>query len=165
MTTPRIRPRTPTRTWTRTAIWHFVRHYLQMIVAMVLGMVILGPLESALLSPLGWSSLHGVSELEALVMATNMTAAMVAWMRYRGHGWAATNEMALAMYLPFIVLFPPLWLGFITPATMLSGGHLLMLPAMAGAMLLRRNEYTGHHKHHDHEQHSDRRHDQHEAAR
>jgi hypothetical protein len=146
MTTP--------RTWTRTAIAHVVRHYLEMVVAMVLGMVILGPLESALLTPLGWfTSIHAVPELDALVMATNMTAAMVVWMRYRGHGWAATNEMALAMYLPFVVLFPPLWLGFITPAAMLAGGHLLMLPAMAGAMLLRRSEYTGHQQH-DHVRHS-----------
>ena len=55
------------------------------------------------------------------------------------------------MYLPFVVLFPPLWLGFISPATMLTGGHLLMLPAMAAAMLLRRTEYTGHHQHNHHE--------------
>ena len=137
---------TPTRTWTRSAVWHFARHYLEMVVAMVLGMVVLGPFESALLTPMGWPSLHAIPELDAMVMATNMTVAMVAWMRYRGHGWAATNEMALAMYLPFLVLFPPLWLGLITPATMLTCGHLLMLPAMAGAMLLRRNEYTGHHQ-------------------
>jgi hypothetical protein len=138
-------PHTPIRS----AVWHFVRHYLEMVVAMVLGMVILGPLESALLTRLHWPPLHAVPELDALVMATNMTVAMAAWMRYRGHGWAATNEMALAMYLPFLVLFPPLWLGSTAPATMLTGGHLLMLPAMAGAMLLRRDEYTGHHQQHD----------------
>jgi hypothetical protein len=160
-------PHTPTRIWTRNAVWHFVRHYLEMVVAMVLGMVILGLLESALLSPLGWSSLRAIPELDALVMATNMTVAMVALMRYRGHGWAATNEMTVAMYLPFVVLFPPLWLGFITPATMLTGGHLLMLPAMAGAMLLRQTEYAGHyqHNHPDHHQHNHPDHHQHEAAR
>ena len=152
MTTSHTPTRTSARTWTRIAAWHFVRHYLEMVVAMVLGMVILGPLESALLTPLGWPSIRAIPEFDALVMATNMTVAMVAWMRYRSHGWAATNEMAIAMYLPFLVLFPPLWLGFITPATMLTGGHLLMLPAMAGAMLLRRNEYTGHHQQ-QHDQH------------
>jgi hypothetical protein len=139
---------TTLRTWTRTGVWEFVRHYLEMVVAMVLGMVLLGPLESALLNPLGWAAVRGVPELEALIMASNMTVAMVVWMRHRGHGWAATNEMAAAMYLPFLVLFPPLWLGLITPATMLAGGHLLMLAAMAAAMLLRRAEYTGHHQHH-----------------
>ena len=144
MTIPRTR--TSTRAWTRSAVWHFVRHYLEMVVAMVLGMVILGPLESALLTPLGWPSLRAIPELDALVMATNMTVAMVAWMRYRGHSRAATGLMAAAMYLPFVVLFAPLWLGAVSPTGMLVGGHVLMLPAMAGAMLLRREEYTGCHK-------------------
>jgi hypothetical protein len=143
MTTP--------RTWARTPAWQFVRHYLEMVVAMVLGMVLLAPLEAALLNPLGWAAVYAVPELEALIMASNMTVAMVVWMRHRGHGWAATNEMAAAMYLPFLVLFPPLWLGLITPATMLAGGHLLMLAAMAAAMLRRRAEYTGHHHAHLHE--------------
>ena len=50
-------------------------------------------------------------------------------------------EMAAAMYVPFVVLFPPLWMGLITAGTMLVAGHVLMLPAMAGAMLLRPHEY------------------------
>ena len=50
MTIPHTR--TSTRAWTRSAVWDFVRHYLEMVVAMVLGMVILGPLESALLTHL-----------------------------------------------------------------------------------------------------------------
>ena len=104
----------------------------------------LGPLESALLDPLGCRSVRAVPELDALVMATNTTAAMVAWMGHR-HSWAATGLMAAAMYLPFVVLFAPLWLGALSLTGMLVGGHLLMLPAMAGAMLLRREEYTGHH--------------------
>ena len=136
---------TPRSAWTRAGGWRFARHYLEMLVAMLLGMAVLGPLESALLDPLGWLSVRAVPELDALVMATNMTAAMVAWMGYRRHGWAATGLMAAAMYLPFVVLFAPLWLGALSPTGMLVGGHLLMLPAMAGAMLLRREEYTGHH--------------------
>ena len=100
----------------------------------------LGPLESALLDPLGCRSVRAVPELDALVMATNTTAAMVAWMGHR-HSWAATGLMAAAM----CVLFAPLWLGALSPTGMLVGGQLLMLPAMAGAMLLRREEYTGHH--------------------
>jgi hypothetical protein len=137
---------TPRSTWTRTTGWRFARHYLEMVVAMVLGMAVLGPVESVLLDPLGWQSVRAVPELHALVMATNMTVAMVAWMRFRGHGWAATNLMAAAMYLPFVVLFPALWLGLLSVAGMFVGGHVLMLPAMAAAMLLRRDEYIGHHR-------------------
>jgi hypothetical protein len=48
-------------------------------------------------------------------MADHMTIAMSAWMPLnRGHRWAATAEMAAAMYLPFIVLFLPLWLALLT---------------------------------------------------
>jgi hypothetical protein len=135
----------PRPTHTSNATWQFVRHYLEMVVAMLLGMTILGPLESMLLDPVGWQSVRAVPELNALVMATNMTLAMVAWMRYRGHGGAATTLMAAAMYLSFVVLFPLLWLGVVSPSGVLVGGHLAMLPAMAAAMLLRRDEYTGHH--------------------
>src|SRR3954447_13046719 len=97
--------------WTRTERMHFLRHYLEMVVAMMVGMMVLGPLESALLDPLNWESVLAVAELEALVMATNMTVAMVAWMRFRGHSWAANAQMAAVMYLSFVVFFPLLWLG------------------------------------------------------
>jgi hypothetical protein len=131
-------PRTPTG--------HFVRHFLEMVVAMVAGMVVLEPIWSMAAGPLGVSDLLALPEPAALVMATNMTITMSVWMRYRGHGVAATAEMAAAMYLPFVVLFVPMWLGVISPDGMLVGGHLLMLPVMVAAMLLRREEYTGGHE-------------------
>ena len=123
----------------------FVRHYLEMVVAMVAGMVALGPLWTLALDTAGVPGLLDRPELNALVMATNMTVAMSAWMRYRGHGWRAAAEMAAAMYVPFLVLFPPLWLSVITPGTMVVAGHVLMLPAMAGVMLLRPHEYVHSH--------------------
>jgi hypothetical protein len=123
----------------------FVRHFLEMVGAMVVGMVALGPLWTLALDAAGAPGLLDRPELDALVMATNMTAAMSAWMRYRGHGWAATAEMAAAMFVPFLVLFPPLWLGAVTPGTMIVAGHVLMLPAMAGVMLLRPHEYLHRH--------------------
>ncbi|MDT0353390.1 hypothetical protein [Pseudonocardia charpentierae] len=140
---------TPRSPWTYPAVWRFVRHFLEMVLVMLLGMMILGPAESVALDPLGWQAVLAVPELGALVMATNMTVPMAAWMRYRRHGWAATGAMAAAMYLPFVVLFLPLRLGMLTPAEMLVGGHLLMLPAMAVAMLLHRAEYLGHPAHND----------------
>ncbi len=42
-------------------------------------------------------------------MATPMTA----WMARRRHSWPAIAEMGVAMYLAFVVLFPPLWLGLL----------------------------------------------------
>lgn len=127
----------------------FGRHYLEMVVAMVIGMVVLGMLESVAFDALGRSSVLDRPDVDALVMATNMTVAMAGWMRFRGHAKAPTAEMAAAMYLPFVVLLVPLWLGAISEDTLLVAGHMLMLPAMAAAMLLRRDEYThAHHGHH-----------------
>jgi hypothetical protein len=51
-----------------------------------------------------------------LVMAFNMSASMVAWMRHRGHRWSSSLEMATAMILLAIPLVVPLWLQLITVA-------------------------------------------------
>lgn len=112
----------------------FWMHYLQMLVAMVLGMVVLGML---------WPHLPGV-EAMVLVMATNMTVGMSAWMLLRRHSWVSVAQMAAAMYVPFLVLFPPLWAGWLTGDGVLLLGHVLMLPAMVAAMLLRPQEYVAH---------------------
>jgi len=131
--------------WTRTTARHFIRHYLEMVAAMIVGMVVLGPVWSLGLDALGAPALLERPELNALAMATNMTIAMSAWMRYRGHRWAATAEMAAAMYVPFIMLFIPLWLDLLSPSGLIIVGHVLMLAGMAALMLLRPAEYTGQH--------------------
>jgi hypothetical protein len=130
--------------WNRTTARHFIRHYLEMVAAMIIGMVALGPLWSLGLNALGAPTLLDRPELNALVMATNMTIAMSGWMRYRRHRWAATAEMAAAMFVPFIVLFIPLWLGLLSSGGLIILGHVLMLIGMAAAMLLRPAEYAGH---------------------
>ncbi|MDF2739185.1 MAG: hypothetical protein K0S88_551, partial [Actinomycetia bacterium] len=124
------------------ALRRFVGHYLEIVVAAVAGMVVLGPAESMLLNPIGWAEVVANSEAATLVMATNMTVAAAAWMRFRGHGWAAIAEMAVAMYAPFVVLFPPLWLGVLSATGLMVLGHVLMLLAIATAMLRRRHQYT-----------------------
>ena len=78
----------------------------------------------------------------ALIMATNMTVAMSAWMKVRGHRWRPIAEMGVAMYVPFLLLFVPLGLELIDSGALMLWGHLLMLPAMAVAMLLRPKEYA-----------------------
>jgi flagellar biosynthetic protein FliP len=110
-------------------------HYVQMLVVMLAGMVLLGML---------WPHIASVEGM-TLVMATNMTVGMTAWMLWRRHGWAPIAEMALAMYLPFVVLFPPYWTGLLPADAVYLVGHVLMLPAMLLAMLARPAEYAGHH--------------------
>jgi hypothetical protein len=134
------------RTTLRRPALRFVGHYLEIVVAAVAGMVVLGPVEPMPLNAIGWAGLLAHPETYALVMATNMTVAVAAWMRFRRHGWAAIAEMAVAMYAPFVVLFPPLWLGVLSATGLMVLGHVLMLFAIAAAMLRRRDEYTGHHQ-------------------
>ncbi len=103
---------------------------------MLVGMVALGPLWS-----LAAPTLPDRGDVHALVMATNMAVGMGAWMRFRGHSWASTAEMSGAMYVPFLVLLVPFWAGALSADALFTGGHLLMLPALALAMLLRPGEY------------------------
>jgi flagellar biosynthetic protein FliP len=138
MTTPRQLHAKPS--WIRPLL----RHYLEMVVVMIIGMAALGALESWLLAG-AHSAVLERPDLEALVMATNMTVPMAAWMRLRGHAWPPVLEMSAAMYLPFVILFVPLWLGMISGSTLMTAGHVLMLVAMAAAMLLRRADYAAHH--------------------
>ena len=78
-----------------------------------------------------------------------MTVPMVAWMRYRGHTRRPSIEMALSMILPTLAVLALLWSGAVTDiGTLLVIEHVVMLPSMLVAMLLRRHEYTGHHHHH-----------------
>jgi hypothetical protein len=123
---------------------HFGRHFVEMVIAMWIGMLVGGGAVSFLF---GRYDLLQRPDVSALVMATNMTIGMSLWMLYRKHSWPSIAEMGAAMYLPFIVLLLPYWLGQVPGNTIMMGGHALMLPAMLAAMLRRRNEYTRHHAH------------------
>ncbi|MFY1692624.1 hypothetical protein [Plantactinospora sp. WMMB782] len=135
----------------RRSTWHFLRHFAEMVVAMVLGMLLLGPAWEVLASAvdaatgLDMTRMLDRPDVDALVMATNMTLAMTVWMRHRGHRWAPVAEMGAAMYLPFLLFLPPYWAGVVDGGFVTMAGHLLMLPAMLLVMLRRLSEYTGAH--------------------
>ena len=120
----------------------FTLHFLEMVVAMAVGMVALHPVWTLVLDAAGAPGLMHNPYTSALIMATNMTLAMSAWMKVRGHRWRPIAEMGAAMYLPFLVLFVPLALDLIGEGALMLWGHVLMLPAMAAAMLLRPSEYA-----------------------
>lgn len=121
---------------------HFWRHYLEMVAAMFVAMMVLEPLRMVVVGALGWSGAFDRVEPLALAMATEMSAGMIAWMRFRGHGWAPTLEMCAAMFVPFLVLLVPHWAGALSADAVMVGGHVLMLPAMALVMVRRPQEYT-----------------------
>jgi hypothetical protein len=120
---------------------HLARHYAEMVIAMVIGMFALHPVWHFGLQAVGASQALDHATVMALVMATDMSLGMGAWMRYRGHAWGPIAEMCAVMYVPFALFLPAVWGGVMSGAAMLGAGHLLMLPAMLGLMVLRRDEY------------------------
>jgi hypothetical protein len=114
-----------------TSTRHFVRHYVEMLVAMFLGMAVLGT--PALLAPgaAGVSSAELRADAPALLllaMGITMTVPMVAWMRYRGHGWPASNEMAVSMLIPTAGVIGLLGAGLVEDVgTLLMIEHVVML--------------------------------------
>jgi hypothetical protein len=135
----------------RPAVRHFARHYVEMVVAMVLGMAVLWLPSGAALNAAGlsMSELHDdAPALMLLWMASIMTAPMVAWMRHRGHRCAPCTEMAASMFLPAFAVIGLLAAGLLDDVMVLMTiEHIVMLPSMLVAMLLRRDEYTGHAHH------------------
>ena len=125
---------------------HFVRHYIEMLVAMSGGMLVLGLPAGAALSAVGMSmsELHDdAPALMLFVMAVTMTVPMVGWMRYRGHGWQPSNEMAASMFIPAFGVIALLWGGVVEDiGALLVIEHVVMLASMLVAMLLRREEYS-----------------------
>ncbi len=129
----------------------FTRHLLEMVVAMLAGMAVLGVAIWALGEPPGYSN---NLLLKYVLMGGFMAAPMVGWMRYRGHSWQPSAEMAASMIVPGIGVIALLWAGAVEDIGMLLViEHVVMLPSMLVAMLLRRDEYTGHH-HHGHGAHA-----------
>src|ERR687893_3292311 len=125
---------------------HFAKHYVEMVIAMFVGMFALGGLLTVALAGVGIDVGDWREDSPALLllgMAFTMTVPMVAWMRYRGHGWAPCWEMSGAMFVPTFVALALLW----TSVEMSTHGlmmiqHIAMFPAMLGVMLLRRDEYS-----------------------
>ena len=135
-------------TKTRTA--SFIRHYIEMVVVMFAGMLVLGlPAEAALQAVgSGTSELsHDAPAVVFLGMAATMTIPMVAWMRYRGHRWQPTLEMAASMIVPTLAAIALLAAGVLGFDALLGLEHVAMLLGMLGAMLLRLDEYTSHAHH------------------
>ena len=131
----------------------FIRHYAEMVVAMFGGMIVLGLPAGAALAAVGIGAAELRNDYPTLLlsgMAVVMTVPMVGWMRYRGHSWRPSAEMAASMIVPGIGVIGLLWAGAVEDIGMLLViEHVVMLPSMLVAMLLRRDEYSGHHHHGD----------------
>jgi hypothetical protein len=138
MTTTQI-PRTAIG-GTRAAWRPLARHYLEMVAAMFVGMLALGGLRMALGLSVSFDDRPGTAYL---LMAVDMSVAMAAWMRFRGHGWASTLEMCAAMFVP-LALLPLVSAGVMGSMTFMTAAHVVMLVAMLASLLHRRHEHTHH---------------------
>jgi hypothetical protein len=99
---------------------------------------------SAILIPLGFVYLSSrvFPYSYAAAMAVAMTVPMVAWMRIRQHTWRMSMEMAGAMIVPTVLLIAVCWIAHLPSAVLLTGTHILMVPAMLAVMLYRWHDYT-----------------------
>lgn len=129
---------------TRSSRNHFVRHYAEMVAVMFAGMFVLGAPAGLLLGAFGTSMSQLSPALMVFEMAVTMTVPMVAWMRWRGHTWRASIEMAAAMFGPAFALMGLLWSGAVAGLGIaMVIEHAAMLAFMLVAMLLRPDEYAG----------------------
>jgi hypothetical protein len=120
-----------------------------MVLAMIVGMAVLGAVVQAVCAAVGHPGFFvNHVGMRAPLMTMNMTIGMAMWMRHRGHGWRPIGEMSAAMFVPLAVLIAPFWVGMLSGDALLTGMHVLMLPAMIIAMVHRREEYA--HDHHRH---------------
>ncbi|GAA4011515.1 hypothetical protein GCM10022247_37430 [Allokutzneria multivorans] len=124
---------TETTRTSRAKLARFVGHYVEMIAAMIIGMIALAPVW-----PDAWTARP---DANAIIMATDMTVAMALWMRVRGHSWPRTLEMSAVMYVPFVIMLAPYWLGLLSGSALMIIGHVVMFPLMLVAMVWRRGDY------------------------
>jgi hypothetical protein len=134
---------TTARTLIDRPVARFARHYAEMLAAMLVGMMVLGMPADMALSGLGVELADEAPAALLFGMGVTMTVPMVAWMRYRGHGWPASNEMGASMMIPTLGVIALLAAGLVEDTgTLLMIEHVVMLPAMLAVMLLRWDEYT-----------------------
>jgi hypothetical protein len=132
-----------TRAWLHGPTTQFLRHLVEMVIVMMIGMAFLGLLIRAAMTPLGYpDGLRPYPELSAAAMTLEMTLPMAAWMLYRGHRRVIVAEMSGAMIAPVVAVLA-LCLAHVLPSSSAPAlAHLTMYPAMLGAMLHRRTDFT-----------------------
>jgi len=124
---------------------HFGLHFLEMCMPMCIGFAV-GDLVYFWVADLfGYSEpFRELPGLSLAIVTFNMTAPMVAWMRFRGMPARPTAEMAAAMVVLALLILAVGWLGITAMSGLPWLAHALMMPAMLVPMLLRLDLYSGH---------------------
>ena len=112
------------------------RHYGEMVLVMLVGMAVLAvPAQWA--TDALWPAVDSDDTTLMLGrMAATMTLPMIPWMRWRGHGWQPSGEMALAMVVPSLAAIAILEAGMLESVGLLMTiEHVAMLAGMFAVML------------------------------
>lgn len=124
---------------------YFIWHLLEMCLAMCIGGVPLLVLFFVGAAKVGYPDLIRQSpELSILVMGLILSLPMLAWMRFRGHEWRPTLEMASTTIVLAILLISLGWLGILARASLFEVMRSLACPVMLIPMLFRLDLYTRH---------------------
>lgn len=115
----------------------FALHFAEMMLAMGVGMMLIHPVWGLVVP-----GLDDRTGTDTLLMGVDMAIGMGVWMRIRGHGWRMIIEMSAAMVGPFVVLLAPYAAGGLSADAYSGLGHFLMVVAMLGIMLARRDHYS-----------------------
>jgi hypothetical protein len=136
---------------------YFIWHFIEMCLTMCIGGITLNVLFFLGAAKIGYPNLlERFPEFSLLAIGINLAIPMTAWMRFRGHDWRSTLEMASTSIILPILLIAAAWLGIIPESSRLEWLTALACPAMIIPMLFRLNHYTGHHhaSHAGHQAHS-----------
>jgi hypothetical protein len=128
---------------------YFFRHFLEMCLAMCIGGIALNILFFYTAAQIGYPNLlSNFPEFSILAIGINLAIPMIVWMRFRGHNWRLTLEMASTSIILAALLIGMSGLGIIPKNSMLEWIRSLACPTMLIPMLLRLDTYTGHHAGH-----------------
>ena len=130
-------------------IGYFIWHLLEMCLAMCIGGIPLIVLFFVGAAKIGYPDLlERFPELSVLVIGFILALPMTAWMRFRGHDWQSTLEMASTTIVLGIVLVGLGWLGILDRSSLFEWLTRLACPVMLIPMFFRLDHYTGKHASH-----------------
>ena len=131
---------------------YFLWHFLEMCLTMCLGGIALNVLFFWGAAQAGYPNLfEKFPEFSLLATGINLALPMTAWMRFRGHDWRSTSEMASTSILLPILLIGAAWLDIIPENSRFEWLTKLACPVMLIPMLFRLNLYTLQHDRHQHQ--------------
>jgi hypothetical protein len=131
---------------------YFLWHFLEMCLVMCIGGITINVLFFGLAARLGFPNLfEKFPQFSLLLVGVNLSIPMIAWMRFRGHEWRPTLEMASTSIILPVLLIGATWLSLIPESSQLPLLKKLVCPVMLIPMLFRLDLYTAHHaQHHAH---------------